>query len=99
MINFPKTMECPIAREKRYYEMYEERFGKGPKKFLKAPTDQEVLQLLDELSDLMPPRMLVYWLGTPNSAFGNRKPSDMIYYGDIEEIKTMIKELDYGVCY
>ena len=42
------------------------------------------------------PQLIDSWLNSPNSAFGNKKPIDLIINGDTNELYRMLYVLETG---
>lgn len=69
----------------------------------KAPTEstrlrlKEVTRLLRALSKVMEKEAIVPWLQTPNSAFDDLKPIEVVDRGEIDRLWRMIFHLESGV--
>jgi hypothetical protein len=51
---------------------------------------------IHKLKQIMDEKMVLIWLSTPNNAFENRIPMNMIMEGKTEELNRMIYELGEG---
>lgn len=57
----------------------------------------ELQQLQEKLAGMMDKKYIAEWLQTPNSAFDNLKPLEIIERGEIDRIWRMIFYLESGM--
>lgn len=60
-------------------------------------TEQDLLEIKANLGFYMKADFIDIWLDTPNPAFGNQIPREMIMSGNSDRIYRMMDELDSGV--
>lgn len=54
------------------------------------------MEWYDKLEEIMERKSIAKWLVTPNNAFDNQTPWDMISKGDTKPINRMIEEIKRG---
>ena len=88
-----KTFSRIIGYSERAIASWESGSEPGPKGLKRL---NEVRRLWQALANVMEPEFIADWLKTPNDAFGELKPIEVIERGETDRIWRMIYYLESG---